>query len=133
MLTLAASTWFVTLTATVFLFVSLLLIAVVLIQKPRGGGLSGAFGGGGGGAQSVFGSKTGDALTWFTCGFFVIFLLLAMALTWMSKPVRATGLELDAPPGSSQREVPPVPTQESPAVPTTAPTTAPETQPENPH
>ena len=37
---------------------SLFLIALVLIQRGRGGGLAGAFGGAGG--QSAFGTKAGD-------------------------------------------------------------------------
>ena len=44
---------------------------LILIQKGRGGGLSGAFGGGGG--SSAFGAKTGDVLTWATSIIFGIF------------------------------------------------------------
>jgi len=66
-----------------FILVCGLLILVVLIQKPKGGGLSGAFGGAGGGsAQAAFGAKVGDFLTWATVGLFAGFLLLAMGLTW---------------------------------------------------
>ncbi|MCC7407638.1 MAG: preprotein translocase subunit SecG, partial [Phycisphaeraceae bacterium] len=50
--------------------VSVLLILLILIQKPRGGGLSAAFGGGGA-VQTAFGSKVGDVLTWATVVFFV--------------------------------------------------------------
>ena len=59
----------------ILIVVCLMLIGIVLLQKGRGGGLSGAFGGGGGG-QSAFGSKTGDVLTWFTVGLAAVFLLL---------------------------------------------------------
>ncbi len=64
----------------VFLFVTacVLLTLLVLIQKGRGGGLSGAFGGGAGG-HTAFGSKTGDVLTWATSIVFGVFLLLAIA------------------------------------------------------
>ncbi|MFK8112962.1 MAG: preprotein translocase subunit SecG, partial [Rubripirellula sp.] len=58
-------------------FLSLFLIMLVLVQRGRGGGLSGALGGPGG--QSAFGSKAGDTFTvitivmasvWgFTCAF----------------------------------------------------------------
>jgi len=68
--------------ATLFIFVSVLMMLVILIQRPKGGGLSGAFGGAGGSAQAAFGAKTGDFLTWTTCVFFVLFLGLAMGLTW---------------------------------------------------
>lgn len=72
----------ITLMAIAFAFVCGLMMLVILIQKPRGGGLSGAFGGAGGSAQAAFGAKTGDVLTWFTVVLFVLFLLLAMGLTW---------------------------------------------------
>jgi preprotein translocase subunit SecG len=65
-----------------FVLVSLFLLLVVLIQKPKGGGLSGAFGGAGGAVQTAFGSKVGDMLTWVTVVCFALFLLLAVFLTW---------------------------------------------------
>jgi len=52
--------------------VCVLLVLLVLIQKGRGGGLSGAFGGAGG--NTAFGAKTGDVLTWVTSAFFLLFL-----------------------------------------------------------
>lgn len=57
--------------------VSLLLIGLILLQKNRGAGLSGAFGGVGG--HSAFGTKTGDFLTWVTVGLVAVFLLLNIA------------------------------------------------------
>jgi preprotein translocase subunit SecG len=60
------------------------LVLVVLIQKGRGGGLSGAFGGGMG--SSLLGSKTGDFLTWVTIGLVVIFLTLAVVMAKYLKP-----------------------------------------------
>jgi preprotein translocase subunit SecG len=63
---------------TLFIFVCVFLILLVLIQKGRGGGLAGAFGGMGG--NTAFGSKTGDVLTWTTSIVFGIFLLLAIVL-----------------------------------------------------
>lgn len=45
-------------------FSALFLIALVLIQRGRGGGLAGAFGGAGG--QSAFGTKAGDVFTRIT-------------------------------------------------------------------
>ena len=55
------------------------MILLVLIQKGRGGGLSGAFGGGGGG-NTAFGAKTGDVLTWATSIVFALFVILAVVL-----------------------------------------------------
>jgi preprotein translocase subunit SecG len=69
----------VTIFAILFVGVSLFLMLVILVQKPKGGGLSGAFGGAGGAVQTAFGSKVGDLLTWVTVVCFALFLLLAMA------------------------------------------------------
>lgn len=97
-LTLGAVT--VTLLTIAFVIVCVLMMMVILIQKPKGGGLSGAFGGAGGGGatQAAFGAKTGDVLTWVTVVFFVMFLLLAMGLTWtVSPPEEATAPAAPAP------------------------------------
>ena len=64
--------------------VSLLLIGLVLLQKNRGAGLSGAFGGVGG--HSAFGTKTGDFLTWVTVGLVTVFLLLNIAGNFVFEP-----------------------------------------------
>lgn len=63
--------------AIAFVFVALLLMALILLQKNRGSGLSGAFGGVGG--HSAFGTKTGDFLTWVTVFLTAVFLSLAIA------------------------------------------------------
>ncbi len=52
--------------------IALFIIFLVLIQKGKGGGLAGAFGGTGG--QSVFGSKAGDLFTKIT---------IIAALSWI--------------------------------------------------
>ena len=44
----------------VIVLVSLMLMFIILIQRGKGGGLAGAFGGAGG--SSAFGSKAGDTL-----------------------------------------------------------------------
>ena len=82
MLTLGSIT--VTIMAILFVLVCLFMILVILVQKPRGGGLVGAFGGQGA-VQQAFGSKVGDLLTWFTVGCFTAFLLLAIMLTWYTR------------------------------------------------
>ncbi|MFN0010898.1 MAG: preprotein translocase subunit SecG [Phycisphaerales bacterium] len=69
-----------------FLFACLLLILVVLIQRPQGGGLAGAFGSGAGSGQTAFGTRTGDALTVATIGLFVFYLATAVGLTYFVKP-----------------------------------------------
>ncbi len=55
-------------------FVSLALIGLILIQRGRGGGLAGAFGGMGG--QSAFGTKAGDLFTRITIGAAFVWILL---------------------------------------------------------
>ena len=69
-----------------FVFVSVILILVVLIQRPQGGGLSGAFGSGAGSGQTAFGAKTGDALTIATIIMFVIWLGSAVGLVFAARP-----------------------------------------------
>ena len=66
----------------------MLLILIILIQKPQGGGLSGAFGGGAaqGSGQTVFGARTGDALTIGTISVFVLYLLVAIGLNYAIRP-----------------------------------------------
>ena len=67
-----------------FIIVSIVMMLVVLIQRPQGGGLSGAFGGGSeGSGQTAFGAKTGDVLTTLTVGIFVVFLGMAILLNFI--------------------------------------------------
>ena len=76
------SAMLVTTLATLFVLTCLFMMLVILIQKPKGGGLSGAFGGAGGSASAAFGAKTGDLLTTITIGCFVAFLGLAIGLVY---------------------------------------------------
>ncbi|MBN1490746.1 MAG: preprotein translocase subunit SecG [Phycisphaerae bacterium] len=78
--------------ATLFIVVCLLLMLVVLIQKGRGGGLSGAFGGVGG--HSAFGAKTGDVFTWITVALAAGFLCTAVWLNYVYVKLDVT---VDAP------------------------------------
>jgi preprotein translocase subunit SecG len=57
---------------------SLLLIFLVLIQRGKGGGLAGAFGGAGG--SSAFGTKAGDVFTKVTMYVAGIWILISMFL-----------------------------------------------------
>lgn len=89
MLTLALNPVVTNLLVVFFLLVCVGMILIVLIQRPQGGGLSGAFGAGGGGAgagQTAFGTKTGDVLTWSTVAIFFIFLLTAIGLNFIARP-----------------------------------------------
>lgn len=62
----------------VMLAISLFMILLVLIQRGRGGGLAGAFGGMGG--QSAFGTRAGDMFTRITIVLAVVWVLLAGGL-----------------------------------------------------
>lgn len=77
---------FVTALVVVFLLVCIAMILLILIQRPQGGGLSGAFGAGGGAGQTAFGTKTGDVLTIVTITIFVLFLLTAIVLNFAARP-----------------------------------------------
>ena len=67
--------------AWLMIFVCGLLMLIVLIQRGRGGGLSGAFGGTGGGG-GAFGAKTGDVFTWITVVVATLFVLLGIGLNY---------------------------------------------------
>lgn len=86
---------------------ALILILIILLQKGRGGGLSGAFGGGM--AGGLLGSKTGDFLTWITVGLVGVFLLLSVALAKFYKPRGITQTDYDTVPQNQQApvEIPP--------------------------
>ena len=62
----AVYSWVPAVLEPVLLFLSFILIVLVLIQRGKGGGLSGAFGGVGG--SSAFGSRAGDMFTRITIG-----------------------------------------------------------------
>lgn len=88
-------------------FLSLFLILLILIQRGKGGGLTGALGGPGG--QSAFGSKAGDTFTvitivvasiWgFTCAF-------TMWLLGTHSPTPVTKTNVQAGPGDEDNEPP---------------------------
>jgi preprotein translocase subunit SecG len=56
---------------------SIFLVLVILVQRGRGGGLTGALGGMGG--QSAFGTKAGDLFTRITIVVAAIWVILSMA------------------------------------------------------
>ena len=57
---------------------SIFLILVILVQRGRGGGLTGALGGMGG--QSAFGTKAGDLFTKITIGVAIVWVLTTMLI-----------------------------------------------------
>ena len=67
--------------------VSLILIAVILFQAGKGGGLADTFGGGGGGGGSqttIFGQKASDFLTKATEVSAILFLCTSLSLAFLS-------------------------------------------------
>ncbi len=67
---------------TVHLFVCVVLVAVILLQAGRGGGLSDAFGGGA--AQSILGTRGAAVLTKATTVCATIFMLTSLGLAILS-------------------------------------------------
>jgi preprotein translocase subunit SecG len=74
---LADVSWWSTLLNWLVLLVGILLIFIVLIQRGKGGGLAGAFGGVGG--SSAFGSRAGDLFTRVTLILAAVWIFLIMA------------------------------------------------------
>ncbi|MSR68966.1 MAG: preprotein translocase subunit SecG [Phycisphaerales bacterium] len=72
--------WF-SILIVLFILSSVVLVLVILVQRPQGGGLAQAFGGAsGGGSDTAFGGRTGDVLTYITMGSFAFYLLVAIGL-----------------------------------------------------
>lgn len=65
------------------LLMGIFLILLVLIQRGKGGGLAGAFGGVGG--SSPFGSRAGDTFTRITIGTAGLWILALMIQIWIIK------------------------------------------------
>lgn len=160
-LSLAAAGWLIGILTVLFMVVCVVLILTVLIQRPQGGGLAGAFGSGAGSGQTAFGTKTGDALTIFTIIVFVLFIGAAIGLNYAarpedaakttptssesgtSEPKPAEGQPGDNKPSGTQPSdtkpaessatpvPPPAVPATAPAAPETKPETQPETKPEN--
>jgi len=125
--------WFHSILATLFALLAVLLIGVILLQRGKGVGLSGAFGGAGG--HTAFGAKTGDVLTWATIVIAVVMLLFAIILNYVFvplappgpptmaapmsvPPVSPTGEPTEAPAGSTtptEGASPPAPAEPAPA------------------
>jgi len=108
---------------------AIFLILLVLVQRGRGGGLTGALGGMGG--QSAFGSKAGDVFTRITIGTAFVWILLCVASVkllggshdklsedlggaaappsgpFVTEPLDATGTEKKAVPGGASEPAAP--------------------------
>jgi preprotein translocase subunit SecG len=88
----------------VIVLLTLFLIGIILIQRGKGGGLAGAFGGVGG--SSAFGTKTGDVFTKITVGVAIAWILLSMLMVvltnrrntsaWGNEPATSLTKEFDS-------------------------------------
>ncbi len=75
--------------------VSLFMILLIMIQRGKGGGLAGAFGGMGG--QSAFGTKAGDTFTKITVWTALLwFALCVIALIVLGRGLSTNPLNVDA-------------------------------------
>lgn len=82
----------------VLIFLSILLILIVLIQRGKGGGLAGAFGGAGG--SSAFGSRAGDTFTKVTlwmAGIWVLVIMINVKIMLPPKEAPAVMPEVQQP------------------------------------
>lgn len=100
------ATWYYPILATIFAFMAVVLMGVILLQRGRGVGLAGAFGGVGG--HTAFGAKTGDFLTWATIVIASIFLSYVVVLNYVFVPLKAVG---SAPPPPVMPEPHPTPAE----------------------
>jgi preprotein translocase subunit SecG len=73
--------WYHGVLAFFFAVVAVFVMILVLVQRGRGVGLAGAFGGTGG--HTAFGAKTGDFLTWATVVVAAILLVYAILLNFV--------------------------------------------------
>ena len=72
----------------VHMFVGLILVGIILLQRGRGGGLAGAFGGMGG--QSAFGTKAGDVFTKITIWIATIWIVMGCVCVVLASNFKAT-------------------------------------------
>lgn len=117
--------WYLNILATLFALVACFLMLVILLQRGRGVGLAGAFGGAG--ASTAFGAKTGDVLTWATIVIAGLFLLVAVGLNFVFVPARATApVARTTPAGAPPGQQPPARTVPADGAPAEAPPASPQ-------
>jgi preprotein translocase subunit SecG len=113
-----ATSFIMSIFAAVFVIGSVVLTLLILIQKGKGGGLSGAFSGGM--ASNILGSKTGDILTVVTICAASLFVLTALVLDKWWKPSSRGPTSRTAAPitsndtGRTEQPAPATPAQEQP-------------------
>ena len=96
--------WVPPVLAVVLLVLGLFLILLVLIQRGKGGGLAGAFGGAGG--SSAFGSRAGDTFTKITIYVAAGWILLIMILIKTTQPTARVPVKPSGPSNAGARRNP---------------------------
>lgn len=105
--------WYHTILAFFFAVLAFLLVIVILLQRGKGVGLAGAFGGMGG--ATAFGAKTGDVLTWVTIVGAVVLLTYAVILNFVFVST-GPGLTPTGPPPGGAPMTPATPGEEEGAL-----------------
>lgn len=93
--------WFPDFLNVILLLLSLFLILLVLIQRGKGGGLAGAFGGAGG--SSAFGSRAGDTftkITMYTAAAWFLLIMLLIKTTQDTRPLPSNREGFETPAGA---------------------------------
>ena len=109
-LPLAVSAWIPGVLNVLILLVGVFLVFLILIQRGKGGGLAGAFGGAGG--SSAFGSRAGDTFTRITITVAAVWVLLIMLMVKLAPyPASDKSPVIEIPPDDTQesslRHLPP--------------------------
>ena len=112
-----------TVSMVLFLLCAVVLVLLVLIQRGRGGGLAGAFGGPGG--HSAFGTKTADVFIKVTAVLGAIFFILAVVTALLMRYQQSSlwtaeepaPAEAPAEPGTGPGETPEAPPAQVPEAP----------------
>jgi preprotein translocase subunit SecG len=84
-------------------FVGVILIGIILLQRGRGGGLAGAFGGMGG--QSAFGTKAGDVFTKITIYIASVWIVLGCVCVIMTSEFKSNSGKAQLYKGSNAADV----------------------------
>lgn len=87
---------------SLIVLISLFMICLILIQRGKGGGLAGAFGGSG--SSSAFGSKSGDVFTRVTMYVAIVWIVLSMLLVILYNKSNKSAFEDDASPAVSKEK-----------------------------
>jgi preprotein translocase subunit SecG len=114
---------------SLLILTSLFMICLVLIQRGKGGGLAGAFGGMGG--SSAFGTKAGDVFTRVTMITALIWILMSMILVVLYNRGNSSAWDGDTQRAgaSKAKEVPPTAAAGSRKSKASSPSSAPKTTP----